>query len=265
MPRIRTVKPEHWSDKALPDVSLQAQLLWIGIWNFSDDKGLIENDPYFIKSQVFPRRKDVRVEQIEQWIEQLIKARFLVPLTYEKVSYLVSRTFCIHQKIDRPNPSKVPLNIINQAIELTRGQFDDNSTIIRPVEYSNGESKVDGVVDDLPLSSSDEIDLNKNTDPITCARIYFSSHSYTQAIELLVMNHSVEAQSIDELKGLAASFNAHCCLEGKISRSTKEWAKHFKNWLLDPKRKKTTDDGSQNETALEKRQRLLKQRQAAGG
>lgn len=147
MPRIRTVKPEHWGDKALPDISLQAHLLWIGMWNFSDDKGVIENDPYYIKSQVFPRRKEVRVEQIEQWIDQLIKARFLVPFTFNGVSYCVSRSFVNHQKIDRATPSKIPQEFINQILKeystTTRLQLDEGSTITRSVEYSNVEYKVE--------------------------------------------------------------------------------------------------------------------------
>lgn len=141
MARIRTVKPEHWNDKHLPSITLQAHLLWIGIWNFSDDKGVIENDPFFIKSQIFPRRKDIRLEQVEQWLDQLVQARFLVPFTYNNVGYLVSRTFLAHQKIDKPKPSKVPQEIIREAITLTEqecsGCVVDASTTSRAVEYSN--------------------------------------------------------------------------------------------------------------------------------
>ena len=42
MPRIRTVKPEHWSDKQLSEITLPAHLFWIGTWNFSDDEGVFE-------------------------------------------------------------------------------------------------------------------------------------------------------------------------------------------------------------------------------
>lgn len=113
------------------------------MWNFSDDKGVIENDPYYIKSQVFPRRKDVRVEQIEQWIDQLMKARFLVPFTFNGVRYYVSRTFSSHQKIDRPTPSKIPQEIIDQILKDTRLQLDEPSLTPRSVEYSKGEYKVE--------------------------------------------------------------------------------------------------------------------------
>jgi hypothetical protein len=136
MARIRTVKPEHWSDKGLTQLSLPAHLLWIGTWNFSDDEGVFENDPVLIKSNIFPRRTDVRVEQVSQWLDQIIKARYIIPFVFDNVSYFIHRTFKAHQKIDRPNPSKVPTELIKKVL-------DDNSTIARrslsSVEESIGE------------------------------------------------------------------------------------------------------------------------------
>jgi len=116
MARIRTVKPQHWSDKELAKISLQAHLLWIGMWNFSDDEGIIEADPLLIKSNIFPRRTDVRIEQISQWLDQLVKARFLIPFEYENEGYYIHRTFKTHQKIDRPQPSKIPSEIIRRIL-----------------------------------------------------------------------------------------------------------------------------------------------------
>lgn len=141
MARIRTIKPTHVNDKELAKVSLQAHLLWVLSWCFSDDEGVFENDPLLIKSQVFPRRTDIRVEQIEQWLGQLVKARFIIPFTHDGEGYYLHRTFKIHQKIDRPQPSKIPENIIRRII-------DECSTNVRPcivedsiVEESKGEEQ----------------------------------------------------------------------------------------------------------------------------
>ena len=133
MARIRTVKPAHWSDRELPEISLQAHLLWIGTWNFSDDKGVFENDPFLLKSQIFPRRQDIRVEQIKQWLDQLVKARFIIPFSYKGVGYYVSRTFETHQKIDRPQPSNIP------ADELARVIDEHSSNARRTIDASRVE------------------------------------------------------------------------------------------------------------------------------
>jgi hypothetical protein len=135
MPRIRTIKPDHVNDKKLSEISLQAHLFWVLSWCFSDDEGVIENDPLLLKSNIFPRRKDIRVEQIEQWIDQLVNARFMIPFTHKGEGYLLHRTFKTHQRIDRPQPSKIPSEIIRRIL-------DEHS---KNDHHSKGEeSKVNG-------------------------------------------------------------------------------------------------------------------------
>lgn len=134
MARIRTIKPQHCTDKELPNISLQAHLLWVLNWCFSDDQGVFENDPLLIKSNLFPRRQDIRVGDINLWLGQLEKARYIIPFTYNGVSYYINRTFNIHQKIDRPQASNIPDDLIRRILV-------ECSTNVRPciVEYSKGE------------------------------------------------------------------------------------------------------------------------------
>lgn len=130
MARIRTIKPEHWNDKKLAEISLPAHLLWIALWNFSDDEGIIESDLNLIRSQVFPRRTDIRTEQVEQWIGQLVKARFVIPFTYNGEGYLIHRTFKTHQKIDKPKDSKIPKELIIKVRNANQEPFDDSSATL---------------------------------------------------------------------------------------------------------------------------------------
>lgn len=132
MARIRTIKPNHVNDKELAKVSLSAHLFWVLSWCFSDDEGVLENDPLLLKSQLFPRRTDIRMEQVQQWIDQLVKARFMIPFTHNGECYLLHRTFKTHQKIDRPQPSKIPETVIRRIL-------DECSTNVRSciVEESN--------------------------------------------------------------------------------------------------------------------------------
>ena len=134
MARIRSVKPEHWNDKELPNISIQAHLLWIGMWNFSDDDGIIEADPLLIRSQVFPRRTDIRTEQLEQWIGQLVKARFVIPFEYNGSGYYIHRTFKTHQKIEKAKASKIPKNVIDNVLKSIP---DESGTNPRPLPDSS--------------------------------------------------------------------------------------------------------------------------------
>lgn len=136
MARIRTIKPNHVNDKELAKVSLQAHLFWVLSWCFSDDEGVLENDPLLLKSQLFPRRTDIRMEQVQTWIDQLVKARFMIPFTHQGESYLLHRTFKVHQKIDRPQPSKIPEEVIRRMI-------DECSTNVQPCIVKESNSIVE--------------------------------------------------------------------------------------------------------------------------
>jgi hypothetical protein len=52
--RIRTIKPEFWSDEKIVELDFEWRLLFQGIWNFADDQGYIDCSPKRIKMQVFP-------------------------------------------------------------------------------------------------------------------------------------------------------------------------------------------------------------------
>jgi len=54
MARIRSIKPEFWSDEKLAECTLGARLLFMGMWNFADDEGRMENSPKRLKMQIFP-------------------------------------------------------------------------------------------------------------------------------------------------------------------------------------------------------------------
>jgi hypothetical protein len=144
MARIRTVKPEHWSDKSLAAISTSAHLLWIGTWNFSDDEGIFENDPLLLKSQVFPRKTEVTPKLITKWLMELENEGFIIAFEHGGTQYYKSRTFTAHQKIDRPTPSKIPDDVIFKISQNTRRTLDESSTPIRVEESRVEESRVVG-------------------------------------------------------------------------------------------------------------------------
>jgi hypothetical protein len=142
MARIRTIKPTHWEDDELPKISLQAHLLWIGTWNFSDDDGVFQADPLWIKSKIFPRRTDVSVSKINHWLEQLTKQRFIVPFVYNNKSYYKIRTFSAHQKIDRPQPGYIPQDEIRRIFD--EHSTNEQRTIVDSKSSSISSSRVKG-------------------------------------------------------------------------------------------------------------------------
>lgn len=118
MARIRTIKPEFWDDEKLSELPYAARLLFIATWNFADDAGVIKASPAYLKAKAFPYDGDLRVTEITKWCDALVKARMLIPVSFNKESYYVIRTFRSHQIIDKryerfilKGPDNKPVNI----------------------------------------------------------------------------------------------------------------------------------------------------------
>ena len=105
MARIRTVKPEFWTDEKVVECSIPARLLFIGLFNFANDMGCLERSPKRLKMQIFP----ADALDCEPLIQELITHRLLTEYSVNDVCYLQIKGFLKHQKINRPSASKIPL------------------------------------------------------------------------------------------------------------------------------------------------------------
>src|SRR6266404_65206 len=105
MARIRTVKPEFWTDSVLTECSRDARLLFIGAWNFADDKGGLDRSAKQLKGQVFPHEE----LDVEPLIQELQRVGSLVEYEVDGKKYLHIKNFEKHQVINRPSPPRVPL------------------------------------------------------------------------------------------------------------------------------------------------------------
>jgi len=120
MARIRTIKPEFWTDGDMLKISRDARLFYIGLWNFADDNGVLEYDPISIKARIFPNDKVI----IDKLLEELVKISKALIYEVEKKKYISIKNLINHQVIDRPRKSHLPLPEGNQlkSIEITLGR-----------------------------------------------------------------------------------------------------------------------------------------------
>jgi len=77
MPRIRSIKPEFWTNEQVVRCSRDARLLFVGLWNFADDQGVIPASPRQIGLQVFPG-DNLKPERIEAFLSELLEASLLL-------------------------------------------------------------------------------------------------------------------------------------------------------------------------------------------
>lgn len=104
MARIRTIKPDFWTDEKVVELSAFARLLFIGLWNFADDEGRMECSPKRIKMQILPADP----AEVPRLLDELEEVGLVRRYSVEKTEYLQVVGFRKHQKVDRRSPSKLP-------------------------------------------------------------------------------------------------------------------------------------------------------------
>lgn len=105
MARIRTIKPEFWTDGAILECSTNARLLFLGLLNFADDNGNIDGSPKTIKAQILPA-DDINVSPL---LTELRENGLVIFYQVDRRVYLHIKGFKDHQKIDRPGKPRCPL------------------------------------------------------------------------------------------------------------------------------------------------------------
>jgi len=126
MARIRTIKPELWADEKVGSIDMGARLLFIGMINFADDDGVVSSNPIYLKSQIFPYDEALRLSAVKGWLDALVKARILVPLSFEGQNYYVIRTFRSHQVISHPAKGKIPSVVIDSVLSGNTPELSSN-------------------------------------------------------------------------------------------------------------------------------------------
>jgi len=139
MARIRTIKPEFWTDEDMADLSEPACLLAIGLLNYADDEGFFNANPKLIKAAVFPIREPS--VPIPVLIRELS--------TSDGKQFGLITNFLKHQVVNKAKESKIKcLNLIPYEYGTDTGQV--------PVGMDQGsgirESKP-------PLSAREEIQV----------------------------------------------------------------------------------------------------------
>lgn len=106
MPKIRTIKPEFWTDGDVIDMTPFARLMFIGSWNFTlCDRGHLADDPRRLKMQILPADD---VNAVELLNEIMAHGRIDRIETPDGRTFLHIRRFTDHQRIESRWASRCP-------------------------------------------------------------------------------------------------------------------------------------------------------------
>lgn len=211
MARIRTLKPEFWTDEKIGDVSMPARLLLIGALNFADDHGGLDRSSKQLKAQIFP----YDTIDCEPLVLELVHAGLLVEYQVADGKYLHIKGFQKHQKVD--HPSKFPKT----------PPYDGSSS--SPRESSS--------------NTADESDKEENTQGAleSPREPSLSSHSHRgiegKGIEGNTKNSSARARDLDN-RETETEIHAHVeSIKSKYPKAARaDWIaaeKHIRNLVRD--------------------------------
>jgi hypothetical protein len=190
MPRIRSIKPQFWLDENLGGIPRDARLLYIGLWNLSDDQGVFEWRAAKIKIQLFPYDTDITPKIIEEWLTLLTDTHDISKFNHDGHSFGYIKSFLEHQEIKKPSKwvfAPVPPELKNNnppAIKSTppvggelptshppMGENSDTATPAVPLRSRGEGRRGKGKVLSSKTLSIDQGNTNKNKS-LTKAVVY---------------------------------------------------------------------------------------------
>lgn len=109
MARIRSIKPEFWTDSKTGTLSEFAKCLLLGLLGQSDDYGVIEWRPMEWRAKIFPYHSDTTTGAVEKALtEELLPAGLIIMFSRKDdegvlKQYAFIKNFSKHQVINKPS------------------------------------------------------------------------------------------------------------------------------------------------------------------
>lgn len=117
-------------NEKLSNVSLSARLLFIEMWIFADDWGVIKGNHIFLKNSCFPY-DEISQDIFDSWVEELKKIGVIKKFEKQESSYYAIKDWSSHQKINRPSHEKrnpeAPKDIFTEGSLRAHGGLTEGS------------------------------------------------------------------------------------------------------------------------------------------
>jgi hypothetical protein len=123
--RIRTIKPEFWQHPVMSRLPYDTRILALGLLNLADDEGYFSADTDYIRGAVLFREDSSNVRRM---LDELSRSGWitLCGSTERPIGRVVH--FRKHQRVDRPQPSRLKQYALDESSTNDRRPLDDQST-----------------------------------------------------------------------------------------------------------------------------------------
>jgi hypothetical protein len=253
MPRIRSIKPDYWKSEKLaallpgPD-GREARRLFVGLWNFAEDHGVVRGNPAYIRAELYPYDEDVTTKYVATLLDMLERGAFIVRFERSGSTYIWIRSFGEHQRIDKPSKPSLPEPTDNEK----RGLREHSASPLRTLPVGGGgeveveveeEVEADALAGQRPASvaadepGSGELPLaNTRTTPEELQRLWNAQRTLPRWKELskprrqLALARIKERPALPEWAEVIRRIAASSFCRGEGGRG---W-KASPDWLLKP-------------------------------
>jgi hypothetical protein len=238
MARIRTVKPEFWSDEKLSPLPPIDRLVFLGLICMADDAGRLLDNAKVIDAFVFPNSLDSAAPSVERLV---LLGRVLRGRTSSGQAVLQIANWS-HQKIDKPNLSSalppiagaaLPSEPFVDASSTLRRHVDDTSAPLSAISYQRS------TISDPLSASSDHARADGDKAPVfhlvTAANDAITARFGSQAIPLSVTHPSSAKTAADLAEaGVPIAYAVACIAEKGRALKTKPGSlAYFTNAILE--------------------------------
>lgn len=116
MARIRSVKPELRKSLTVGAWPREVRLAWIYLFGYLDDEGRGHDDLRLIAAECWPLDRDVTERKLDRWLSLMAEKPehadgeepALCRYEWAGRRYLHAVKWSQHQRINRPQPSRIP-------------------------------------------------------------------------------------------------------------------------------------------------------------
>lgn len=155
MARIRTVKPEFWSDEKIGPLSPLTRLIFLGLVSQADDAGRLLDSPRLLNGILFPYTDDDCVESLDELAEVGVIRR---GTTASGQPVIQICGWNKHQRIEKPNMNAALGAVAEESATRRRRIPDATKTAL--IERAEGRCEECNV--EVKLGKSNKYDSSPN-------------------------------------------------------------------------------------------------------
>lgn len=134
MPRIRTIKPEFWTDEKMSLLDPCTRLVFLGLVSLADDAGRLVDNVKLLDGALFPSTSDTCRDALTVLVKM---GRIIRYKTRSSQSVLQVTHWKKHQRVDNPSKYNLPapeaqqIVLIDDSLEVALAERDSRETLSR--------------------------------------------------------------------------------------------------------------------------------------